>query len=111
MSFDSMTESYDEVVEELAAEEQPEEAPAEQQEEPQPTPVATADQQVVLFKRGDAGTHIRKMQEYLNGLGFECPMNGRFCLATESALKAAQKELGLAVTGKLDSASCDALCG
>lgn len=106
-----MAESYEadeqEPLEEVLEVEEEADTPS----EPQKEAVAHQDINDVLFKRGDAGTHVKKMQEYLNGLGFVCPMNGRFCAATEVALKAAQSELGLAVTGKLDGASCDALCG
>jgi peptidoglycan hydrolase-like protein with peptidoglycan-binding domain len=64
----------------------------------------------VLFKRGDAGAHVKKMQECLSLLGCDCPETGRFCAATESALKEAQKQSGLEVTGKLDEATCAAIC-
>jgi len=64
----------------------------------------------ILFKRGDAGSHVKKMQECLNTLGFSCPESGRFCVATENALKEAQKQSGLEENGKLDEATCASIC-
>lgn len=77
---------------------------------PKEKPVKKPTSNNILFKRGDAGAHVKKMQECLNLLGFDCPETGRLCATTESALKEAQKQSGLEVTGKLDEATCAAIC-
>ena len=106
-----LTDSFDDAEEFKDAAEAPviavyeEAAPA-----PKEQPVKNQASNNVLFKRGDAGAHVKKMQECLSLLGFDCPETGRLCAATESALKEAQKQSGLEVTGKLDEATCAAIC-
>ena len=97
------------VVEEPAAEPVGEPV-AEQPKAPKRATAVKKERTDVIHKRGDAGDHVKKMQEYLNSIGLSCPTNGRFCAATETALKAAQKQSGLEESGKLDEATCASMC-
>jgi N-acetyl-anhydromuramyl-L-alanine amidase AmpD len=101
--------AQEDVLEEVQAE-QVEEAPK-VEEEPKPVKAeAKPAEQSFIFKRGDAGVHVRKMQESLATLGYEVPRSGRFCARTESELKKAQKALGLEENGLLDGPTCSAIC-
>lgn len=108
MGFTDAPKETEEVVEAVEAEE------VSTAEETSPAPKARASKKQetnnVLFKRGDSGSHVKKMQECLNTLGFTCPETGRFCVATETALKGAQKQSGLEENGKLDEATCALIC-
>ena len=54
----------------------------------------------VLLKNGSRGNEVKKLQENLNKLGFNCgTADGIFGVKTEAAVKAFQKAYGLAVDG------------
>ena len=54
----------------------------------------------VLLKNGSRGNEVKKLQENLNKLGFNCgTADGIFGVKTEAAVKAFQKANGLAVDG------------
>ncbi len=55
---------------------------------------------IVLLKNGSRGNEVKKLQENLNKLGFNCgTADGIFGVKTEAAVKAFQKAYGLAVDG------------
>ncbi len=55
---------------------------------------------IVLLKNGSRGNEVKKLQENLNKLGFNCgTADGIFGPKTEAAVKAFQKAYGLAVDG------------
>jgi peptidoglycan hydrolase-like protein with peptidoglycan-binding domain len=59
-----------------------------------------ADQSEPLLKSGSKGLPVRRLQKRMQLAGFEIPeVNGRFGPKTEAAVKALQKQAGLAVDG------------
>ena len=53
-----------------------------------------------MLKKGSRGTEVKKLQEQLNKLGYNCgKVDGIFGSRTESAVKAFQKANGLVVDG------------
>jgi len=74
--------------------------------EPRFTPIS--DQWV--FRRGDRGTDIMHLQERLQQLGYyHQAADGVFCLWTERALKAFQRDVGLKQSGVADKETIRAL--
>ena len=54
----------------------------------------------MMLKKGSRGTEVKKLQEQLNKLGYNCgKVDGIFGSRTESAVKAFQKDNGLVVDG------------
>ena len=99
--------AQEEVVEETAPEQVEETPKAETKASKKPKAEPSS---AYLFKRGDAGLHVKKMQESLLEMGYNVPTSGRFCARTEAELKMAQKSLGLQENGLLDEPTCSALC-
>jgi peptidoglycan hydrolase-like protein with peptidoglycan-binding domain len=59
-----------------------------------------ADQSEPLLKNGSKGLPVRRLQKRMQLAGFAIPeVNGRFGPKTEAAVKALQKQAGLAVDG------------
>lgn len=64
----------------------------------------------ILMERGDRGEDVRSLQQLLKAAGFDPgPIDGIFGGLTENAVEAFQSANGLAVTGKVDQATLDAL--
>lgn len=64
----------------------------------------------VLMERGDRGADVRSLQQLLKAAGFDPgPIDGIFGGLTENAVEAFQGANGLAVTGKVDGVTLDAL--
>src|SRR5690606_17765463 len=54
----------------------------------------------MMLRKGSRGTEVKKLQEQLNKLGYNCgKVDGIFGSRTESAVKAFQKDNGLVVDG------------
>lgn len=63
-----------------------------------------------VFGRGDKGSDVLLLQMRLNGLGYDAgPEDGLFGPRTERALRAFQKAVGVAETGRTDAATVRAL--
>lgn len=57
----------------------------------------------VMYKRGDMGHDISKVQEALNSAGLYCVIDGTFDVTTEVAIRNFQGNNGLEINGKIDS--------
>ena len=106
-----MEEIKEELVVEETAELKAEEAPAQVEVASEPEPVveekpakkALHQTSEVMYKRGDMGHNISKVQEALNSAGLYCVMDGTFDVTTEVAIRNFQGNNGLEINGKIDS--------
>ncbi|QSQ27181.1 peptidoglycan-binding protein [Pyxidicoccus parkwayensis] len=62
-----------------------------------------------VYRRGEQGRDVRRIQEWLSLHGFAVAIDGDFGAATEAALKRFQAKAGLAVTGVGDAVTFDRL--
>lgn len=62
-----------------------------------------------VYRRGERGHDVRRIQEWLSLQGFAVAMDGDFGAATEAALKRFQAKAGLSVTGVGDAVAFDRL--
>ncbi|MFP2930499.1 peptidoglycan-binding protein [Pyxidicoccus sp. 3LG] len=62
-----------------------------------------------VYRRGEQGRGVRRLQEWLSLHGFAVAIDGDFGAATEAALKRFQAKAGLTVTGVADAVTFDRL--
>jgi hypothetical protein len=62
-----------------------------------------------VYRRGDQGRGVKRIQEWLSLGDFAVAVDGDFGAATEAALKRFQAKAGLAVTGVADAATYERL--
>lgn len=62
-----------------------------------------------VYRRGEQGPGVRRIQEWLSLGGFAVAVDGDFGAATEAALKRFQAKSGLPVTGVAEAATFDRL--
>ncbi|MFP2906797.1 peptidoglycan-binding protein [Pyxidicoccus sp. 3LFB2] len=62
-----------------------------------------------VYRRGEQGPGVRRIQEWLSLGGFAVAVDGDFGAATEAALKRFQAKVGLSVSGVVDAATFDRL--
>ncbi|WP_163997496.1 peptidoglycan-binding domain-containing protein [Pyxidicoccus caerfyrddinensis] len=62
-----------------------------------------------VYRRGERGHDVRRIQEWLSLQGFAVAIDGDFGAATEAALKRFQAKAGLTVTGVGDAVTFDRL--
>ncbi len=71
----------------------------------------TQAQNTPTLRRGDSGDSVKEMQELLNELGWHLEPDGKFGPATETAVKAFQKAVGLKEDGICGPKTWDVLRG
>jgi peptidoglycan hydrolase-like protein with peptidoglycan-binding domain len=62
-----------------------------------------------VYRRGEQGPGVRRIQEWLSLVGFAVAVDGDFGAATEAALKRFQAKAGLPVSGVADASTFDRL--
>jgi hypothetical protein len=77
--------------------------------QPPPAPVVPPDPGWPALTRGRTGDQVVWLQQHLNSADPTVPVDGRFTVATEAALRRFQTARGLPVTGLTDAATWQAL--
>lgn len=82
------------------------------QDEPKPQkPDTMVKVEVRVLKKGCTGDDVRSLQMLLNGHGYKLDIDGSFGVATDTALKAYQKDNGLIPDGSCGPATWTSLIG